>query len=997
MKLIKLELQAFGSFKNKETIDFTLFNTNNIFLISGKTGSGKTTIFDAISFALFGKLTGQFKSDDMIRSHYATDCDETYVKLEFIEQNHLYEVYRRPSYRIPNRKTPITASAVLTSLKDNKVLSTKTNETNKLIEDILKFNHEQFKQIVVLPQGEFIKILNSNSNDKEKLLSSLLNTSIYNKIIDKLREENNKLEAKLSNVKAINENTLKKYDNINNIDELNNLLNIKEDEFNKANIKYTNINKELNNLKIEIQKFSNLNSLKIKENELKEELLVLNNKKEEIDKLRKEIIILNNVNTLKSKFDYINTYKELLLNEKNNYNIEVNNFNELVKEYNKLESYNIELTKQKELFNKLNSELGTIKLLEKDLKSIEINSLNINKINNTINQINKEIDILTNNDLDIKLDNITKEIIENKNIITSYDSSKLYSLENILDSYNENIKNYNNYNRLIESNTLLDDLNNKINNEIDKLEISLNNLKNLRTHNLLENFIDLVIDNKPCPLCGSFDHPNIISKNSKVVSNNEIENLEKDLMKLKSESIKNKSIIENNEQLINEFKEKINYELLNLDLNALNNNINIENINKEKYKVAVKNIDILDSKRINIAKNIEANNKLLTSKQGEISLLNQQIENYTNLINEANIKINDFCNGNDLKLIKLNKENEIKELNHRINNLNNDIHRINNQYQNSKINLEKLSKSILDYENRINISNDDINLFMVKNNINIEIYNLYLSKVSDINIINKIITDYDIEYTKIKSLILLNEEKLKGYELVDLSLLETKLKELEENSLIIKHKYDISFESYNVISNDYKNLISLNSSNKETIKKYELINELFRLSNGTYSKISKINLQKYVLGIILDKIIIYANHYLKSFASSRYQLKRINDETSSNRGLDLAIIDAQTGQERSVGSLSGGESFLCALALAIGMSEGISNMSGGIRLENIFIDEGFGSLDNEALDNAIEALMILASSGRMIGIISHVSDIKSRITDVITVEKTKNGSKIIIN
>ena len=111
---------------------------------------------------------------------------------------------------------------------------------------------------------EFIKILNSNSNDKEKLLSSLLNTSIYNKIIDKLREENNKLEAKLSNVKAINENTLKKYDNINNIDELNNLLNIKEDEFNKANIKYTNINKELNNLKIEIQKFSNLNSLKIK-------------------------------------------------------------------------------------------------------------------------------------------------------------------------------------------------------------------------------------------------------------------------------------------------------------------------------------------------------------------------------------------------------------------------------------------------------------------------------------------------------------------------------------------------------------------------------------------------------------------------------------------------------------------------------------------------------------------------------------------------------------
>ena len=135
--------------------------------------------------------------------------------------------------------------------------------------------------------------------------------------------------------------------------------------------------------------------------------------------------------------------------------------------------------------------------------------------------------------------------------------------------------------------------------------------------------------------------------------------------------------------------------------------------------------------------------------------------------------------------------------------------------------------------------------------------------------------------------------------------------------------------------------------------------------------------------------------YLSMRSFFPLRLKRIIDDSTSNRGLDLAVIDAQTGQERSVGSLSGGESFMCALSLAIGMSEGISSMNGGIKLENIFIDEGFGSLDNESLDNALEALMVLASNGRMIGIISHVSEIKNRIPNVIEVIKTNNGSKII--
>ena len=161
MKLLNLELQAFGSFKNKESIDFTLFDTNRLFLISGKTGSGKTTIFDAISYALFGKLTGQFKSDDMLRSHYATDNDETYVKLKFKEQNKEYLIYRRPTYKLTTKKE-IKSSITLTNVTEDKVLSTKTTDANKQIEDILKFSHEQFKQIVVLPQGEFIKILNSN-------------------------------------------------------------------------------------------------------------------------------------------------------------------------------------------------------------------------------------------------------------------------------------------------------------------------------------------------------------------------------------------------------------------------------------------------------------------------------------------------------------------------------------------------------------------------------------------------------------------------------------------------------------------------------------------------------------------------------------------------------------------------------------------------------------------------------------------------------------------
>ena len=271
MKLLNLELQAFGSFKGKEEIDFTKFNTNRIFLISGKTGSGKTTIFDAISYALFGKLTGQFKTDDMIRSHYALDTVETYVKLRFVEHNNEYEIYRKPSYKISTRKTATSHQVSLISLNDNKVLSTKTSEVTKLVEDILEFNYEQFKQIVVLPQGEFIKILNSNSNEKEKLLSSLLNTSIYNKITEKLKEENSILDAKLSNINAINDNILSKH-NVNNINELKLLLETNELEFNNIKDKYDKIDNQVSELRLSIQKYTNLNNLKLEEIKLKEKL-----------------------------------------------------------------------------------------------------------------------------------------------------------------------------------------------------------------------------------------------------------------------------------------------------------------------------------------------------------------------------------------------------------------------------------------------------------------------------------------------------------------------------------------------------------------------------------------------------------------------------------------------------------------------------------------------------------------------------------------------------
>lgn len=994
MKLLHLELQAFGSFKGKEQINFNSFDSSKIFLISGKTGSGKTTIFDAISYCLFGKLTGQFKSDDMIRSHYADDNVETYVKLRFLEQNKEYEIYRKPAYKISTRKTPTLLQATLTSITDDKVLATKANETTKLVEEILKFNYDQFRQIVVLPQGEFIKILNSNSNEKEKLLSSLLNTTIYNNIELKLKEENFKLEQKLTTVKGIFDNILNKYE-VNNIEELKVLQTDNKTKYDNIKFKYDIYYNDISKLKLDIQNYNNLNNLKLEEIRLKEKLNNFDSKKEEINKYRKDVKILTTIKELKGYYDKLDTYNELLSKAIDDYNQDNKLFNEYDIKYKRINELELNLINLKENEKNLIDKLNEIINLENEDKVVKQLKININSLKDDIKDIENELIKLNNNDYESRLENLNNEIILNNEFISNYDPYYLTNLEKEYENYNKNSNDYNKYQELIKDNENYNEIINTLTLEVNKLEESLDEINEIRKHNVLETFIDYVKTNEPCPLCGSLEHPNIIKRINNSASDEDIKELEDKINKFKLNLNSKNTIIENNNKLIEEYKSIINFELLNSDISILLSKINNAKEESIKYNNALAKINTLNSDKNELLKLISNNTKLVTNKTNQITIINNNITFNNKRIIDYNTKLLEFTSGVSLDVLKTKYNDEYKVITSNINSLNNEINTIKNNYNNYKRSLEKLDLNIKNYKLEINKTNDNIKSIMINNNIDNDIYITYIDRLNEFEYLNNIVYEYDLEYHKLSSLIKSNEDKLLNYEIVNIDTLELNLKELEESFDNIKSEYDSILEIYSNISNDYNSLVKLNNSNKEVINRYEIVNELYRLTNGTYSKVSKITLQKYVLGIILDKIILYANTYLKSFTSSRYQLKRVIDESSSNRGLELAVIDAQTGLERSVGSLSGGESFMCALALAIGMSEGISSMSGGIKLENIFIDEGFGSLDNEALDNAIEALMILASNGRMIGIISHVSEIKNRITNVIEVVKTKTGSKII--
>ena len=1016
MRFINLVMQAFGTFKDKVEINFNNLNKGGIFLITGPTGSGKTTIFDAICFALYGELSSiGNNSQQKIRSDFATPNDITYVELEFQIQNKTYYIKRTPS-----QENVMTKKGNIGSVKHDVLLKYDNNEISDIkgvsekINEIIGLNCNMFKQVVMLPQNEFRKLLDSKTSEKETIFRNVFQTFNINNFqekinndckekINEIKEKTTILNTLISRVdekyKDLDNNNYQNYDDI--IDDIKDIVFRKKDEYKeKENILNTQLS-EFENLKNDYQKAQELNKNIDLFNEYMEKENELNNDNL-IEKYRN---VLTKYQNAKNLFDSINKLNEVKAEIDNLYN----SLNELeTEEKNKQEERKEASIKRNELTNK-KSEIDSVRMKRIELNQEYDQASKKEKVKAEYLQLDEEInDLSIDNErdieektellalkesLEIKVNELKESLVDIPSLYKEKDDKNLTLTK--LREIKEKLV------RKEELKALIVDCELEFN-RLKQENINLSGLKE-RTRrkmqlNLASNLAKDLKDGVPCPVCGSTSHPNIASFDSNVA--------EDDLTKILADEAKNNTLTD---QIINDKRnhalERVEVEdYLGTNELVLQNDLTIENIDtfisdyeNEINSIFVK-IDEADASNNEFNKESEklksVSDKILelTAKIDKFAIDNtERLEEYRD--KKAQLKLYDDTR--DIKDI----EKDLEEVNTIIS----DYEKEYDKYNELEVSLlddiieigkkkSEANSSISASKAKLEICNEEINKYKALFSSDEE-YNLCLN--TDYVEIENYVKEYDNNKAIITNKLEELRQSVENKEKCDLSLYEENINNMNQDIEALRVDVIKLESSINNLDGQIKEIIDSYNLMKDKIIAKNRLKKLSDLANGQY--LSKITFEQYILSIYFEDVIDEANILLKDMSKNRFQLIRRKTLTGRGyQGLEIDLFDSNTTSIRSVDTFSGGESFLASLSLALGLSNVIRRNSSLLSIDTLFIDEGFGSLDMDKLDNAYNILCGLRKNDRVIGIISHISELKNRIENQIVVKKTDLGSSITI-
>ena len=913
MRPLKLTLSAFGPYAGKTDFDFDKLGTGGLYLITGDTGAGKTTIFDAITYALYGDPSGNNREVSMFRSKYADLETPTFVKLTFKYKDNEYVVKRNPEYERASQRgsgvTKQTAGVELT-LPNGKVL-TKTKEVDTAIKNIMGIDKNQFCQIAMIAQGDFLKLLLAPTKERIEIFRHIFKTKLYSDLQNKLKQEassldNNCLQIRQSITQYIagincDESSLycvqvsKAKNNELPIDECISLLEklLAEDSQSeeKTAEKILSIEKQADKIKLNIQQGESISRAK----------LLLEQTDALIKKLSSDKITLADA-----------------LDEENKRSVEIE----------KLTKDSATISAQLPEYDELSQKQTA---LAKNISLIEQNNLTLNKAKADIDTLKSQIESLNAESKTLEKCGEQKIILEN-DILSLND--RLSKLQQLLQSMETLKKNHEEHKKAVQ-------IYKERQANVDSLDASYKEGHKLYLDAQAGILAESLKENMPCPVCGSLSHPKKASKPVDVPTKDELDALQNRIsaankeveMASQTAGKLNGAINEKMESTLTSIKELLGEINMNSATDIAKESISelqakIKSINSE-IKQLSKNISRKDS----IEKILPQSTKRLEELQDSINTISNTVTTYTS---------------------------ENKAIEERIADLK------------SKL----LFSSKLEADTKIKSNNDTV----LKIQKAIELATKRLNECKE-KLASATATKTELS------------KQLEGKEEINLENEKNKLYELESN---IKRLRAYKEEIHSRIVNNQSNYKNINLKSDELIeaeKQYAVVKSLSDTANGNITGKDKIMLETYIQMHYFDRIISRANARLVIMTGGQYDLVRRKEAASKmgQSGLDLDVIDHYNGTERSVKSLSGGESFKTSLALALGLSDEIQSSAGGIQLDTMFIDEGFGSLDEDSLAQAMNALASLASSNKLIGIISHVGELKQKIDKQIIVKKDKTG------
>lgn len=928
MRPIELKMSAFGPFAGLTTLKLDALGTDGLYLITGDTGAGKTTIFDAIIYALYGEASGNIRTTDMLRSKYANADTATFVELTFVFKDKTYIVRRNPEYLRPSKRgegrfTKESAKAQLT-MPDKEVITGLVSVNNKIIE-IIGLNKNQFSQIAMLPQGEFMRLLLADTKQRIEIFREIFDTEPYLLLQDRIKRDANELYRLVSDYKK----SMAQY---------------------VADV-YCDENSEYNQALINIKNDSQMSIkeiLDIIDKVIAQDKSCADEYDKAIISIDKGIDQLNSKLTIAIQTERIKDDYKSALTQLNNFTEEYENVYSIYKAECEKDSERNELSLNIE---KSSEKLESYELLEKYKKDYEkkldkINNItqdiheDTNSLNECIKQIDnckKEAEILKNTELEIeKLNSKISDIIKKKE-----------GVEYLKDVFERKIKAVSQADEAKDRYMSAFAAYEEANNRYLKMEKAFFNEQAGIMAAALE-------EGQPCPVCGSVTHPVPAVAGDDAPTE----------MQLK----KYKIYVEDKSKECSELSSQSG--LLSGQAESMNNMFfsSIVNFNTQ-WKEALDNSSDDETIRVDIIQLLADLGKILDEAMLEKKNADENISKYNNLIK----MLSDY-------------DKKVEQLKDKINKSKNELAILSTQNENMQKQISQLEKEL---------GNKDI--MQAKKLINdMKLKKVQLDKAYEAA--KKQYDEYTINIKTLKNRIsdlqkqISHTDKQKTPD-IDIPMYEKQLENMKKERLKLREKKNIV--DIRIANNEkiYKSIERVNEKSEKSEKHYSWLRTLSDTVNGSLSGKSRIKLETYVQMSFFDRIIMRANTRFMRLTDGQYELKRSDskDNYKNQTGLELDIIDHYNGTIRSVKSLSGGEAFEASLSMALGMSDEIQSRSGGIQIDTMFIDEGFGSLDDESLSQAVKVLNSLSSSDRLIGIISHVSVLKDRIDKQIVVSKGKTG------
>lgn len=927
MKPLKLTMSAFGSYAGKNVIDFT-GQQQGIFLITGDTGAGKTTIFDAITYALYNQTSGGERNGNMMRSQYAQPETETYVELEFLYRGQTYRVCRNPDYKITKtlkngkiREQKVPHSVELT-LPDGTVFPEKKNATDAKIIEILGLTADQFSQIVMIAQGDFLKLLYTKSDERKMIFSKLFRTDIYWKIQENLRRKSMEMDERIQeNDRAFEQEKsriilLPESEELP-LDELVERLRERlKDALKEQNLRRANV-EELNK---KITKYEEINKLFRSLEKIRQTGKELEARQAESKERRQQI-----ENALKADKVLVAEQQNLRQQQEEEQSAQaIAKMTETLA--NNQEMFETLKTQQQEAEAKQKREAADI---QKKMLALEQSFPSYEALQNARSEEQQAKKVWED------LGKTSEESFHKKKAGIAALKEQQKQQEQVVEQTKKNWE-----------------------------QTSLSASESAKHYeHMYEAFLKeqagILAENLsagcPCPVCGSTVHPDPAKLSDHAVTELEVEQAKKTRAAAEEKRDLAYAAFEAEKTEKQKLAQAVEKEEADFVL--------AQTIAKQQRKEAEQNYVSLQKIAEQIREKLVYPSFAEAKKQ--YAAMQKALEAAEQEIERKRQKVSELAEAmNTLKGQKLAEE------------------------ENQKTAKKLAAKTEKEYAKLLEKSGF----------VSEETYHLAILPERSRSKLEREEKEYESQCLRQQSEQKLLEKQVSGKTYTDTTELNERLK-VEKQAL--KEAEKTYMELHTAYENDravLQNCAVYLEKGKKMESEDQVIKSLSKTANGRLSGSAKIDFETYIQRQYFKQIIHEANKRLLTMSNHQFILKlkeEANTGRKTNEGLDLSVYSLVTDSERDVKTLSGGESFLAALAMALGLSDIVERSAGAIHPDMMFIDEGFGSLDAQSRQQAIEVLGELAGDSRMVGIISHVTELKEQIDRKLVVSRTDKGSRAV--